>query len=151
MPGGRTGFYTKDDFRDVIRYATQRHVLVIPEIEMPSLTHAARTAYPEISGAGGYLADQETTYAVIDDVLGEVAELSPGPYIHLGADESDMPHEEYVQFLRRAERIARDHGKTMIGWSPSCGVVLNPASVHHYWQDQSREMTKEWFNPRRPV
>ncbi|KRV49406.1 hypothetical protein AQ490_20695 [Wenjunlia vitaminophila] len=151
MPGGRTGFYTKDDFREVIRYAAARHVQVIPEIEMPSHSHVARTAYPELSGNGGYLADRESTYAFVDDVIREVAEISPSPYIHLGADESDMPHDEYVRFLRRVEQIARDRGKTMIGWSPSCGVGLDPSAVHHYWQDQSREMTKEWFDPRRPV
>ncbi|MFF2653716.1 family 20 glycosylhydrolase [Streptomyces sp. NPDC058045] len=151
MPGGRTGFYTKDDIRSVVRYATERHVQVIPEIEMPSHTTAARTAYPELSGAGGYLADLETTYAFIDDVLREVAALFPSPYVHLGADESDMPHDQYVRFLRRIEGIARSHKKTMIGWSPSCGVVLDTETVHHYWQDQSREMSREWFNPRRPV
>lgn len=151
MPGGRTGFYTKDQIRDVVRYAADRHVQIIPEIEMPSHTTAARTAYPQLSGAGGYLADLETTYAFVDDVLREVAALFPSPYVHLGADESDMPHDQYVRFLRRVEGIARGHGKTMIGWSPSCGVGLDTETVHHYWQDQSREMSREWFHPRRPV
>ncbi|AKH81615.1 hypothetical protein AA958_04735 [Streptomyces sp. CNQ-509] len=151
MPGGRTGFYTKDQIRDVVRYAAERHVQVIPEIEMPSHTTAARTAYPQLSGAGGYLADLETTYAFVDDVLREVAALFPSRYVHLGADESDMPHDQYVRFLRRVEGIARGHGKTMIGWSPSCGVGLDTETVHHYWQDQSREMSREWFDPRRPV
>lgn len=151
MPGGRTGFYTKSDFAGIVEYAAQRHIEVIPEIEMPAHSSAARAAYPELGCGGGYLCPQETTWQFIDDVIGELAEISPSKYVHLGADEADMPHDLYVEFVRRAEQIVRSHGKTMIGWSPAPGVGLDPSAVHHYWQDQSREMSTAWFQPRRPV
>jgi hexosaminidase len=152
MPGGRTGFYTRSDFADIVSYAAQRHIQVIPEIELPAHSGAARTAYPELGCGGGYLCPgQEVTFRFIDDVITELAEISPSPYVHIGADEADMPHDDYVQFVRRAEQIVRSHGKTMIGWSPSPDVGLDPSSVHQYWQDQSREMTSAWFQPRRPV
>ncbi|ONI66789.1 hypothetical protein BWI15_26685 [Kribbella sp. ALI-6-A] len=152
MPGGRTGFYTRDDFAEIVRYAGARQIEVIPEIEMPAHSSAARAAYPELGCGGGYLCStRETTYTFIDDVLRELAEISPSRYVHIGADEADMPHDEYVAFVRRAEQIVRSHGKTMIGWSPSPEVGLDPTSVHHYWQDQSRQMNSSWFQPRRPV
>jgi hexosaminidase len=152
MAGGRTGFYTKTDFADIITYATQRHIQVIPEIELPAHSGAARAAYPELGCGGGYLCPrQELTFRFIDDVITELAQISPSPYVHVGADEADLPHDDYVAFVRRTEQIVASHGKTMIGWSPSPGVGLDPASVHQYWQDQSREMNSAWFQPRRPV
>ncbi|HEX6446106.1 MAG TPA: family 20 glycosylhydrolase [Streptosporangiales bacterium] len=152
MPGGRTGYYTRDDFTAIVHYAAQRHIQVIPEIELPAHSGAARAAYPELGCGGDYLcAGQDLTFRFIDDVVAELAEISPSKYVHVGADESAMPHDDYVRFVRHVERILADHGKTMIGWSPSPGVGLDPSSVHQYWQDQSREMTSSWFQPRRPV
>ncbi|SDD34563.1 family 20 glycosylhydrolase [Auraticoccus monumenti] len=152
MPGGRTGFYTQEQFADIVAYAAERFVQVVPEIDMPAHATAAIAAYPELTCGGGVLCPtSETTYRFIDDVLGEVAALSPSEYLHIGADEAPMAHDDYVDFVRRAESIVQAHGKTMIGWSPAPGVGLDPSTVHHYWQDQSREMNRSWFEPRRPV
>ncbi|WP_197429868.1 family 20 glycosylhydrolase [Auraticoccus cholistanensis] len=152
MPGGRTGFYTQQQFGELVHYAAERFVQVVPEIDMPAHSTAAIAAYPELTCGGGVLCPtSERTYEFIDDVLGEVAALSPGPYLHIGADEAPMAHDDYVGFVRRAEDIVQSHGKTMIGWSPSPGVGLDRETVHHYWQDQSREMTPAWFEARHPV
>ncbi len=95
------GFYTQEQVREVVAYARARHITVVPEIEMPGHNLAALAAYPElgcngvsneVTGEWGildgvYCAGKEQTFRFLEDVLGEVAELFPGPYLHLGGDE----------------------------------------------------------------
>ena len=95
------GFYTKEQVRDIVAYAAERFITVIPEIEMPGHSLAAITAYPHISCTGGpfevatkwgvfedvYCAGKEETFAFLEDVIDEVTELFPGPYFHIGGDE----------------------------------------------------------------
>jgi hexosaminidase len=94
------GFYTQDQVRDVIAYARERHVTIIPEIEMPGHAKAALAAYPELACTPGpfevrttwgvdedVFCPKEETFRFIEDVLAEVAALFPGPYIHIGGDE----------------------------------------------------------------
>ena len=96
------GFYTQDQIRDVVAYAKDRYVNVVPEIEMPGHALAALAAYPELSCTGGpfkvgkiwgvyddvYCAGNEETFKFLENVLTEVAALFPGPIIHIGGDES---------------------------------------------------------------
>ena len=96
------GFYTKDQIREIVAYATERHVTVIPEIELPGHSRAAIAAYPWLSCTGDslpvennwgvfkdiYCAGEDTTFAFLERVLDEVMELFPSPYIHIGGDEA---------------------------------------------------------------
>jgi hexosaminidase len=95
------GFYTKDEVRDIVAYAAQRYVTVIPEIEMPGHAVAALAAYPalgctpgpfEVATGWGVMEDiycpHERTFAFLEGVLDEVMELFPSPYIHVGGDEA---------------------------------------------------------------
>ncbi|MER2996484.1 family 20 glycosylhydrolase [Pontibacter populi] len=95
------GFYTQDEIRDVVQYAKDRHITIVPEIEMPGHALAALAAYPELSCTGGpfkteqawgifedvFCAGNEQTYSFLEDVLTEVAALFPGQVIHIGGDE----------------------------------------------------------------
>jgi len=95
------GFYTKEDIREIVKYASERHILVIPEIEMPGHCVAALAAYPEFSCTGEnievendwgvfkdvYCIGKEETFVFLEAILTEVCELFPGPYIHVGGDE----------------------------------------------------------------
>lgn len=95
------GYYTKDEVREVVRYASERFITVVPEIEMPGHAVAALAAYPELSCTGGPF-EVETRWGIFDDVycvgqdhtldflgrvIDEVLELFPGPYFHIGGDE----------------------------------------------------------------
>lgn len=96
------GFYTKDDIREVVKYAADRFITVIPEIELPGHAMAALTAYPELSCTGGpfkvrntwgvednlYCAGNEKVFEFLDGVFDEVIELFPSKYIHIGGDEA---------------------------------------------------------------
>jgi hexosaminidase len=95
------GFYTPEDIREIVAYAAARHIMVVPEIEMPGHSEAALAAYPQFSCFGGpYSADcglsihdgiydpsNEGTFEFLDNVLLEVFKLFPSPYIHIGGDE----------------------------------------------------------------
>ncbi|MEY3399153.1 MAG: hypothetical protein RL220_1747, partial [Bacteroidota bacterium] len=96
------GFYTQDDIREIVRYAAERHITIIPEIEMPGHSVAAIASYPYLSCTGEnipvenewgvfkdiYCAGKESTFEFIENVLDEVCELFPSQYIHIGGDES---------------------------------------------------------------
>jgi hexosaminidase len=97
-----SGFYTEDDIRDIVAYAAERHILVIPEVDLPGHTSAALAAYPELGCTGGPY-EVEIRYGVMDDILcagndaifdfieavfSTLARLFPGPYVHIGGDEA---------------------------------------------------------------
>jgi len=100
------GFYTQDDIREIVAYAAERYITIVPEIEMPGHSRAALVAYPEVScfgkekkvPPGGYVgehwdfsdpycAGKEETFVFLQHVLDEVISLFPSPYIHIGGDE----------------------------------------------------------------
>jgi hexosaminidase len=94
------GFYTQDEIREVVRYAAERYVTIIPEIEMPGHSKAALAAYPELACTPGpfevrttwgvdedVFCPSEETFSFLERVLAEVMELFPGQYIHIGGDE----------------------------------------------------------------
>ncbi len=98
------GFYTKDQIREIVSYAAERFVTVVPEIEMPAHVSSALAAYPEYSCTGGpftvppggvwpitdiYCAGKDATFEFIENILDEVMELFPSEYIHIGGDEAD--------------------------------------------------------------
>ncbi len=98
------GFYTQDEIREIVAYARQRNITILPEIEMPAHTTAALAAYPQYSCTGGpflvttgalwpitdiFCAGNDSTFAFLQDVLTEVFDLFPGTYVHIGGDEAD--------------------------------------------------------------
>lgn len=95
------GFYTQEQIKEVVAYAEQRHITIVPEIEMPGHAIAALTAYPQYSCTGGpfevrtvwgvsedvFCAGKDETFTFLEDILSEVIDLFPGKYIHIGGDE----------------------------------------------------------------
>jgi hexosaminidase len=104
---GKTGFYTQDDAREVVAYAAERGITVVPEIEMPGHARAILVSHPELSCTGKPLelpatwgvfedvlcAGNDATFALIEDVLREVAAVFPSKLVHVGGDE--VPHERW--------------------------------------------------------
>jgi hexosaminidase len=78
--------------------------------------------------------DLEVTYAFLDQVLGELAALTPGPYLHIGGDEvQTLDADAYATIVNRAQEIVAGHGKTVIGWHEIAGAKLAPSSVVQFW------------------
>lgn len=152
--GDPGGYYTQDDFKEIIAYAAARYIEVIPEIDMPSHVNAALVSIPELNKDGnaavprtdievGYSTLQcrsETTYEFIDDVIREIAAVSPSQYFHVGGDEAHVTsREDYNYFFERVSEIAKKYGKTTIGWGPyerSEGVFGD--AVLQNWSDEVR-------------
>lgn len=142
------GFYTKDDYREILRYAGERYITIVPEIDTPGHTNAALASYADLNcdgvapplytgtkvGFSSLCIDKEITYRFLDDVVGEIAELTPGPYLHLGGDEAQSTSEEdYLQFMERAEAIVHAHGKRLMGWGEIAQSPLRRDSVAQHW------------------
>jgi hexosaminidase len=166
MAGGKSGYYTKEDFVNIVEYANDRHIEVIPEIDMPGHMTAAISSYPELSCTdepiplpptrgvfpNSLCIGEESTYDFVRDVLSELAAISPSPYIHIGGDETrGTSNEDYRTFVLRVEGIVHDLDKKMIGWTPMPETGPDPSTVHHYWADRANTMSADWFANDRPV
>jgi len=146
------GFYSQDDIRELVAYAARRHITIVPEIEMPHHTGAAIVAYPKIGfqpdelaalpvekrwgKAGNTVVPRPETVAFFQDVLDEVVELFPGPYIHIGGDEANagrwasLPemqrlmkekglkdvHQLHSWFIKQMDAHLTRRGKRLVGW-----------------------------------
>ena len=104
--GGEGGFYTQEEFKDLVAFAAERYIEIIPEVDMPGHTNAANLSYPIFHANGkaesprvrtdmrvGYSsfdAQKDTVYAFLDDVVREISAISPSEYFHIGGDESHV-------------------------------------------------------------
>ena len=146
--GGKGGFYTQEEYSEIVKYAAERYITIIPEIDMPGHTNAALSSYPELN-IGGKAPElytgikvgfstldtrSETTYRFVDDVVREIAALTPGKYFHIGGDESHVTKpDDYVYFINRVQDIVESHGKSIIGWDEIAHATLKPNTVVQYW------------------
>ncbi len=148
VDGGKGGFYTQEQYSDIVKYAADHYVMVIPEIDMPGHTNAALASYPELNcndkatelytgtevGFSSLCTGKEITYQFINDVLGELAALTPGPYLHIGGDESHVTKlDDYIPFVNRVQEIVCRVGKQVIGWDEIALSTLKPSSFVQYW------------------
>lgn len=146
--GGSGGYYTQKQYADLVQYAQDRFVMVVPEIDVPGHTNAALAVYPELNcdgkapelytgtkvGFSTLCTDKKVTYQFIDDVFGELAALTPGPYLHIGGDESHATApEDYVPFVNRVQEVVQSHGKQVIGWDEIATAASVPNAVAQYW------------------
>lgn len=159
--GGKGGFYTQEQYKDVVKYAAERYITVVPEIDMPGHTNAALASYPELNcseqtirltpgnevkrkvpglytgievGFSTLCTSKESTYKFIDDVVRELAEMTPGSYLHIGGDESRATKkEDYILFINKVQQIVTSHGKKVIGWDEVALATLQPSMLAQVW------------------
>ncbi|CAM3527243.1 family 20 glycosylhydrolase [Pontibacter korlensis] len=157
------GFYTQEEMRDIIAYASARHVEIIPEIDMPGHMKAAIDAYPFLTcGEAGWgktfsvpiCPCNESTYEFAENVFSEIIDLFPSQYIHLGADEVEkttwanstgcqelMKREglkdvEELQsyFIHRMQDFFQSKGKKLIGWDEMLDGGINSNATVMFWR-----------------
>jgi hexosaminidase len=162
------GYYTQDDIKDVVEYARSRYVMVIPEIELPGHCVAALASYNSLSCTGGpfkvkttrgiakdvYCAGEEKVFEFLQDVLSEVVELFPAPYIHIGGDECPKDrwkqcpkcqvrikteglkdeHELQSYFVKRIEEFLLSKNRRLIGWDEILEGGLAPFATVQSWR-----------------
>ncbi|MFJ4774907.1 beta-N-acetylhexosaminidase [Streptomyces sp. NPDC088762] len=157
--GGPGGHWTKDQYRDLVAYAADRYVDVVPEIDMPGHTNAALASYAELNcdgkaperytgikvGFSSLCVAKERTYEFVDQVLGELAELTPGRYLHIGGDEAhSTPAAGYAAFMDRAQAVVGRHGKTVLAWHQLASARPAAGAVLQYWgHDRTAAAEKE--------
>jgi hexosaminidase len=148
--GGRSGYYTQAQYSEIVEYAKSRYIVIVPEIDMPGHTNAALASYPKLTcdgvapplytgndvGFSSLCVDREATFRFVDDVVREVAALTPGPWLHVGGDEAAATApDDYRRFVERVQRIVRSHGKRMIGWEEIGRTRLLPSTLAQHWHD----------------
>ena len=145
---GPGGYYTQAQYSSIVRYAAKRFVTVIPEIDSPAHTNAALASYPKLNcngqapplytgievGFSSLCISKPITYRFLDDVVRQLARLTPGPYLDLGGDEAhSTSHADYVRFVQRLEPIVRRHGKRLLGWAETSAAHLSGTGLAEYW------------------
>lgn len=156
-PGAYGGYYTKDELRELVRYAAARHIEIIPEIEMPGHSDEVVAVYPELSciGTGGDLCPgKEETFKFLEDVLTETMEVFPSKLIHIGGDEAskaawkDCPdckrrmetegikdlHGLQSYLIGRIERFVNSKGRSIVGWDEILEGGLAPNATVMSWR-----------------
>jgi hexosaminidase len=148
--GGPGGYYTKAQFQDIVAHAAQRHITIVPEIDMPGHTNAALASYAELNcnntapplytgidvGFSSLCTTKEVTYTFVNQVLGELAALTPGPFLHLGGDEANVtPADQYAAFINRVQPFVTARSKAVMGWHQigNSAVQHSANRVVQYW------------------
>lgn len=149
--GGPGGFYTQAQYKDLVAYASKHYMTIIPEVDMPGHTNAASVAYPFLNGNGktpelytgtevGFStwdANNEKVYDFVEDVVNEISALSPGPYFHLGGDESHVTKKpDYITFVNRVSEIVKQAGKTPIGWDEIVTADTDSSAIAQFWASE---------------
>jgi hexosaminidase len=166
------GFYSQADLREVVAFAARRHITVVPEIDLPGHVQAAVAAYPELGNDPSRRIEVATGWGVIThvlnleektlkfcaDIIGEVTEIFPGRFLHVGGDE--CPTDEWsgsgrarermrelgigdveeIQgwFTRRLSAILAEHGRSLVGWDEICDHGDVPGATIHAWRGYER-------------
>lgn len=146
-----SGYYTQAQMAELIAFAADHHVMIVPEIDMPGHIQSALASYPELACPGkstetytgmkvGFshlcLENPEVIYPFVEDVITQLSELFPSPYFHMGGDETPLP--KYNDFVERLERLLAAQGKTMIGWEEIVKANIDGNTVVHYWQQHTK-------------
>ena len=181
--GGKGGFYTQEQYADLVAYAQSRYITLVPEIDMPGHSNAALASYGELNGGtivplegrvkinSGTIVpiegqpstqptlhsksiptelytgievgfstlrvEKEVTFKFINDVIKELSALTPGPYIHIGGDESHATNkDDYIVFVKKFREIVQANGKIMVGWEEIAQGDIGSDVVTQFWSNK---------------
>ncbi|HYF66981.1 MAG TPA: beta-N-acetylhexosaminidase [Ohtaekwangia sp.] len=157
--GGEGGFYTQAEYADIVAYAQDHYITIVPEIDMPGHTNAALASYPELNegpsinleasptkpvagklytgvevGFSTLHIKKEITLKFVEDIVRELASITPGPYLHIGGDEAAVTKkDDYIQFINQFKTIVESHGKKMVGWEEIAQGDIDDNVMVQYW------------------
>lgn len=159
-PRAQGGFYTQDEMRELVEYAAQKYIIIIPEIEMPAHSEEVLTAYPELSCThvpykqADFCVGNEKVFEFLENVLLEVMEIFPSEYIHIGGDEAGKAswktcklcqarmkkeglkdvNELQSYMIHRMEKFLNSHGRNLLGWDEILEGGLAPNATVMSWR-----------------
>ena len=162
--GRKGGYYTQEEFKDLVNYANERFITIIPEVDIPGHTAAVFAAYPDFKNAVKFKTkvnipgqafnaldvDDPKAMQFTEDVIAELAALAPGNYIHIGGDEAiGLPHDKFVRFINKTREIVLKHGKKMVGWQETARADISEGDVIQHWiylKQKSEDSSKKKDN-----
>jgi hexosaminidase len=159
--GGKGGFYTQEQYKEIVAYAQSHFITIVPEIDLPGHINAALVSYPaellpgtpikleagekprpvagkphigiEV-GFSTLSLKKESTFKFVSDVIRELAAITPGPYFHVGGDEAQVTKKpDYIAFVNEFKKIVNANGKIMIGWEEIAQADLDSTAIVQYW------------------
>ncbi|ODM55775.1 glycoside hydrolase family 20 protein [Elizabethkingia meningoseptica] len=162
-PNASGGYYTQEEAKELVKYAADRGINVIPEIEMPGHSEEVLAVYPELSCSGKPYTQSEfcignpKTFEFLQGVIDEVLEIFPSKYIHIGGDEADKNHwkscpkdqalmkkeglksvDELQSFaIRKMDKYLQSRGRILVGWDEILDGGLTPGAVVMSWRGES--------------
>lgn len=147
--GGPGGYYTQAQYREIVAYAQSRDVIVVPEIDAPAHSGSELSSYADLncddkapplytgSGSdpnGTLCVGKPITYKFLNDVIGQLAALTPGGFIDVGGDEaSSLTPAQYDHFERAVQAIVAAHHKKLFGWAEILTGVTAAGSTGEFW------------------
>ena len=146
--GRKGGYYTQEEFKDLVNYAKERFITIIPEVDIPGHTAAIFAAYPDFKNAVKFKTnvnipgqafnaldvDDPKAMQFTEDVIAELAALAPGNYIHIGGDEAiGLPHDKFVRFINKTREIVLKNVKKMVGWQETARADISEGDVIQHW------------------
>jgi hexosaminidase len=171
--GGKGGYYTQEQYKEIVAYAAERFITVVPEIDMPSHINSALASYGELNGGTkvpveGIFKGAATTQGILDgknkptelytgievgwstlilskpatmkfvnDVIRELAEITPGNYLHIGGDEAHVTKkEDYIAFINQFTEIVKANKKQMIGWEEIAQANIDGNAIAQHWASE---------------
>jgi len=171
--GGEGGFYTQEQYKDIVAYAASRYITVIPEIDLPGHINSALASYAELNsgiqvplegrfkgpiqtqgildgkqkptelytgievGFSTLSLKKPSTFKFVNDVIRELAEITPGPYLHIGGDEAHVTKkEDYIEFINRFSDIVKANNKKMIGWEEIAQANIDDNAIAQHWASE---------------
>lgn len=184
--GGEGGFFTQEQYKEIVAYAAKNYITIVPEVDMPGHTNAALASYGELNpgvnlpdgdfgtmnegkidfdildknpqaaelytgievGFSTLATNKEITYQFIDDVIREISEITPGPYFHIGGDESHVTEkDDYIFFVEKVQEITAKYGKISIGWDEIATTKLLKGSIAQFWAlEENAKLAKDQGN-----
>ena len=157
-------FFSKSELQEIIRYAAQRHIVVVPEIDMPGHAGAATRTYPFLNGSlFTYDPVHDSTYDFLQKVLLDVMQTFPSPWIHFGGDEVNTsgwsslagvtekmhaqgfhrPQQLEGYFVRRMSQFIAEHGHVPLGWDEIVSARPATNTVIFWWRHNKPEMLEQ--------
>jgi hexosaminidase len=146
--GGTGGYYTQADYKTIVAYAQSRYVTIVPEIDGPGHTNAALASYADLNcngvapplytgtdgGFSSFCVSKPITYSFLDNVISQLAALTPGPYLHVGGDEAQSTSaSDYQTFEGQELPIVSKYGKAAMGWHDITAVDPPTSVVAEFW------------------
>ncbi len=162
-------FYTRAEMQQIIAYAAQRHIIVVPEIDMPGHASAAIRAYPQINGgAHTFNPARQETYDFLQNVLLETMAIFPSHWIHFGGDEvdcsgwtqdviatnklqTDSPREMEAEFERQMSGFIKAQGRIPMGWDDAVASGTQQDTIIYWWRHDKPERLSEALAEGHPV